>query len=67
MPPPTAPLTGVCLVRVQWEGQRLRYRVVLNPDLSTTRREVARDCRDLDDAMREVRGFLVAFATARPT
>jgi hypothetical protein len=65
--PPTPPLTGVCFVRVQWEGQRLRYRVVLNPDLSTTRREVARDCRDLDDAMREVRGFLLAFASARPT
>jgi len=66
MLPPTAPLTGVCLVRVQWEGQRLRYRVVLNPDLSTTRHEVARECRDLDDAMQEVRGFLRAFAAARP-
>jgi hypothetical protein len=61
---PAEPLTGVCLVRVQWEGQSVRYRVVMHPDISSRREEV-RQCRDLDEAMRCVRGFLVTFGGAR--
>jgi hypothetical protein len=56
----------VCLVRVQWEGSRLRYRVVLTPDIERPRAEQARDCRDLDDAVLAVREFLLAFGEVRP-
>jgi hypothetical protein len=63
-PPQSAPPTGVCVLRVQWEGDRLRYRVVSNPDISVHRLEVTRECRDLDDAMLTVRHFLLAFAAA---
>ncbi|SFO74940.1 hypothetical protein SAMN05660464_0942 [Geodermatophilus dictyosporus] len=60
-PPPAAPLTGVCLVRVQWDGDRLRYRVVLTPDVSVQDADVVVECRDLDDALLAVQGFLVGF------
>jgi hypothetical protein len=52
-------------VRVQWEGQSLRYRVVLHPDISSRHQEV-RQCRDLDEAVTTVRGFLVTFGQSRP-
>ena len=60
-PPSPAPLTGVCLVRVQWDGDRLRCRVVLTPDISVQDADVVVECRDVEDALLAVQGFLVGF------
>ncbi|WP_171058291.1 hypothetical protein [Modestobacter altitudinis] len=51
----------MCLVRAQWDGDRVRCRVVLTPDVSVQDAEVVLECRDLEDALLAVRGFLVGF------
>ena len=64
--PPVEPRTGVCVVRVQQEGERLRYRVAVTPDISVRHRDVVRECRDLGDTLRTVQAFLMAFEASGP-
>lgn len=60
------PVTGMCIVRVQVGGDGLRYRVVVNPDISTVRAERTREYGGLDATVRAVRAFLEDFAADLP-
>lgn len=62
------PLTGVCYVRVHVEESgRLRYRVTVNPDISSAASERRWECRDQAGAVRAVQEFLAAFEAAAVT
>lgn len=60
--PPLPPLTGVCCVHAHLEDSgRLWYRVVSTPDVAAVDADLRRVHLEMEDAVREVRAFLLAF------
>lgn len=55
-------VTGVCVLRVGREGDHLRYRLLLTPDIYAGREEV-REFALMDDAVEAVRTFLSTFVS----
>jgi hypothetical protein len=53
--------TGVCLVRIEAQGDSNLIRVTWNPDVEQVSTECVRPFEDVESAVEAVRDFLTAF------
>ncbi|MEU5952096.1 hypothetical protein [Streptomyces sp. NPDC047525] len=55
--------TGVCLVRIENQGDINLIKMRWNPDIEQASTERVRSCTDVETAVEAVRDFLTAFAS----